>query len=1303
MPIASVANLVVALRQSRLLNPGQVDEVVRDLQARFHEPKALARELLQRGWLTAFQINQLFQGSAQNLILGQYVLLERLNETALGQVFKARHQHMKHTVTLHIVRRELLTDAGAVQRFYAEVQAASQLSHPNVLHALDAGPIGPTHFFAVEHVEGLDLERWVRKSGPLPIAQACDFICQAAQGLEHAYAWGLLHHDLRPANLLVTGAAEPGLETRVKICNLGLTLFQPRRGSRPAPGPGAGDEEAAAADFLAPEFATPDGVLDVRSNLYALGGTFYYLLTAHVPFPGGTAEAKLRRHVAEEPARVEVERPDVPPRVAAVVRRLLAKRPEARFQTPGEVVAALTDETVPIAPPELVPPPAPAPALAPAEGGIRSQAPAPAGVGTLEAVREPTTQWDAILTAPVPDPVADSAKHLRQVAEQRRWRLWLGGGSLILLAGAALLVYLFLRQEKPAVPTRSQVKVQIDADKPWQDTGVDIPAGGSVTVSANGQWMKKGRKPRCSAQGLDTLDRARAVVPEAPLLCLLGRVGAEDPPFVVRGLLTFLAKDGGRLYLQANDLDLAQNTGTLTVEISGGRQATEPAGPLPPTHIQAAEATLRDLMARVASGHGDRQQLRAEVLDVGQRYVGTAQATRARGLLIDLPSPLDALEPAKLPAAARATAGGGDPGQAPAGLVAVVGDGRLAHWREANAVVFSPDGKLLVSGGEDGLVRLWDAETGDARRALAGHGAGVTCLAVSADGKELASGSGDRTVRLWETATGRLVRTLEHPQAVLAVAFGRDDQFLATGCADNTARLWDIARGTELALPSLGASTVALLGSPPGDAPLLATAALAAGRVPGVRTLSGHARWVAGVAFRPDGTLLATGSHDGTIKLWDVATGKEVRTLTGHTREVTAVAFSPDGKVLASGSTDAADNTLKLWEVDSGKHLRNLHSGFADVRCVAFSPDGKLLAGGRNGDNTIRLWNVETGQELRTLGGHVGAVNGLAFRKDSQVLASASQDGTVKLWEAATGKERFPRAGHTGQVYGVAFSPDTRLLATAGQDHTVRLWEPIAGKEVYALKQDPDAFLAVTFRPDGKGLAASTKNWIKLWDPATGKEVGGLGGHQDWVGSVAFSPNGQLLASASNDHTARLWDLATGKVVRIFQSFEREATAVAFGPDGRLLAVASWDGTVKVWEIAAAKEPRPLKHPREVQCVAIRPDGKLLAAGCHDSAMHLWSLATGKEVQVLNGHQAVVTAAAFRPDGRVLASAAHDGTVRLWDPDTGAAREVLRLGPPLGWIHRLVFSPDGRYLATANGNGTVYLLRLAPPPRQAAR
>jgi serine/threonine-protein kinase len=341
MASTSTSGLVDALRQHRLLPPHQLDQLG-PVAARAGDSRVLAKELLSRGWLTSFQINQLLRDRGKELILGSYVLLERLGEGAMGEVYKARHRELDRVVALKVIRKERLANPDAVHRFQREIRAASQLSHRNIVLALDADQVGDVAFYAMEYIEGTDLFRLVRKSGPLPVATACEYVRQAALGLQHAHERGLVHRDIKPSNLMVTtvrGSQGIGV---VKILDLGLARWAG----------GAVDDDSISqltrdgvvvgtVDYMAPEQATDSHGVDIRADLYSLGATFYYLLTGNVPFPGGTPLEKLVRHRSDEPTPVERLRPDVPADVAAVIRRLLAKRPEDRYQTPAELVAVL--------------------------------------------------------------------------------------------------------------------------------------------------------------------------------------------------------------------------------------------------------------------------------------------------------------------------------------------------------------------------------------------------------------------------------------------------------------------------------------------------------------------------------------------------------------------------------------------------------------------------------------------------------------------------------------------------------------------------------------------------------------------------------------------------------------------------------------------------------------------------------------------------------------------------------------------------------------------------------------------------
>jgi RNA polymerase sigma factor (sigma-70 family) len=301
-------------------------------------------------------------------------------------------------------------------------------------------------------------------------------------------------------------------------------------------------------------------------------------------------------------------------------------------------------------------------------------------------------------------------------------------------------------------------------------------------------------------------------------------------------------------------------------------------------------------------------------------------------------------------------------------------------------------------------------------------------------------------------------------------------------------------------------------------------------------TLNGHTGPVSAVAITPNGRTLASASHDRTVKLWGVGSGKELATLEGHQGMVTCVAFSPDGKVLASGSWD---RTVKLWDVGTAKERVTFKSDGGTVDALAFTPDGKTLAWGCQ-DGTVQLRDVTTGKQRATLKGHARPLTALAVTPDGKTLASGDMNGTVKLWDLPTRTERAAfRAYRSSPARSLAFSPDGRTLASGGGVSEkglwvageVKLWSAATGKELATLTGHPNEVQAVVFSPDGKLLASGGMQphgggEVKLWDVTSGRERASIKGHVDGVRSIAFTPDGKTLASASYDKTVKLWDLA---------------------------------------------------------------------------------------------------------------------------------------------------------------------------------
>ncbi|MBP1682169.1 MAG: hypothetical protein H6Q35_2508 [Proteobacteria bacterium] len=504
----------------------------------------------------------------------------------------------------------------------------------------------------------------------------------------------------------------------------------------------------------------------------------------------------------------------------------------------------------------------------------------------------------------------------------------------------------------------------------------------------------------------------------------------------------------------------------------------------------------------------------------------------------------------------------------------------------------------------------------------------------------------------------------------------------------------------------------------------MSVAALAADRPadpPQLVVQSGH--FAVSGAFSPDGKTVVSGGYDYTLKLWDVASGRELRSFVGHQGSVSSVAFSPDGRTVASGGGmvifSSKDHTIKLWDVATGRELRTLAGHGGAVNGLAFSPDGKTLVsageGGESGffkssdkDDTIKLWDVASGSELLTFSGHGDEAKSVAFSPDGKTVASGNgsvkdrqrKSNSVSLWDVATGKEIATLAGHDEDVVSVAFSPDGKRLVSGSNDKTIRLWDVATGKLLATLTGHAKKVTSVVFSADGKTvLSGSADQTLKLWDAAKGREIKTLTGHGYAIESATFSPDGKSALSAgmafrngveTPTDVLLLWDVASGKRVRSFAGYGSPVYRLGLSPDGRSLASTAIDGKLTLWDFSSGRELRTLVGDGQV---VFSPDSKTLATGGKENHLLLLDVATGHQLHAIAGRAEGASDIAFSADGNLVAVGGTDHSVELSDVRSGRKqRSFAGNDKP---VESIAFSPDGKRLASGADGGEIKLFDIA--------
>ena len=440
------------------------------------------------------------------------------------------------------------------------------------------------------------------------------------------------------------------------------------------------------------------------------------------------------------------------------------------------------------------------------------------------------------------------------------------------------------------------------------------------------------------------------------------------------------------------------------------------------------------------------------------------------------------------------------------------------------------------------------------------------------------------------------------------------------------------------------------------------------------------------IAFSPKGDIFAVGDSAGSIRLFRLEDRQPCLYLEGHGKNlsiVTGLAFSPDGQLLASSSIDS---TIKIWNLDTGECLKIFTGKQQWIWAVAFSPDGQTVASGGE-DNTITLWNIHT-DESRSLAGHHFWIWSLAFHPYKNILASASYDCSIRLWDTDTGECLNTLRGHQNILFGIDFHPSGEILASASYDYTIKLWDVKTGECLRTLEGHTKSISSVAFSPDGQILASGSGDLtIKLWDVKTGECLKSLRGHRQSIRILKFAPDLDLniLATGDNNQVLKLWDVEEGKCLKTWQGYTDFMLTTTISPDGKLLASGSSDKTVRIWDLESEKLISTGTHDGSVWMVDFAPDSQTLVSCSEDETIKLWDVNTRRCRKTFRSH-AKIWSVKFSPDGSLLASSNQDGTICFWD----SSRENLRcIQAHSLWIWAIAFSPNGRYLASGSADTTI--------------
>ncbi|HTU19425.1 MAG TPA: WD40 repeat domain-containing serine/threonine-protein kinase, partial [Gemmataceae bacterium] len=1214
------------------------------------------------------------QGADEIGRLGGYRVVKVLGQGGMGVVFAAEDVRLKRKVALKVMKPELAANTGARQRFLREAEASAAVRSDHVITIYQVGEQGDAPFLAMEYLEGMSLDDWLKKGRKPTLAQAARMGRQIALGLAAAHERGLIHRDIKPGNIWL----ESHHQGRVKLLDFGLARGTTDEVQLTQSGAIVGTPA-----YMAPEQARGEHV-DHRCDLFSLGVVLYRLTTGQLPFRGDNTMSVLTSLALDTPKPPREIDTNIPPRMATLIECLLSKDREQRPKT----AKAAADELA----------------------AIEREA-------TQPAMDDRTVQ---IRAASVSERLTRGADATPLAAPSRSRLRWLVAASLMLLLGGVAAAIIVIIRDKAGNKVAE----------------MDVPPGGTVETKDKAEGNAKAppkEDTKIAAAPLPPLLPGEPLSPTALVRQPTKLPGVRSWSIETRNVWSPSAvayrPDGKRLAVGSVDGSIRvwePQTGRLVQMLLGSSHVASLAWS-PDGRVLAAGGHTEKQLVRLWDAEKGRLLRALEVPDA-QSILGFAWSPDGRTLRAWTGGHCLAWRTTDGKLLRKYLCPGGSLAFSPDGKrLAISGADRasvsirdadtgveirkLSGIKEGRGVGWSPDGKRVACAAEEG-VRVWETETSKEIahydvKDFSGHCVGVVW---SPDGRSLAVDMQDRVVLL-EVAGVAKPRSIEGGLGPTP-AWSPDGKRIARATC-----IIDIATGGLVRTLSEGVGGLDVAWSP--DGPRFAAyvwntnqaylSSLDNGQVFAVlKDAGGRAAWSA------DGKFVATSSPNGNVLVFDAA-GKRLHTLAGHQGYLAGMAWSPDGKRLATCA--APEKRVLLWDLEKGQLLHELGPFAAATAGVRWSPDGRLVAFQVAGCGW-HIWDVEQNKlandpkqwMLYEGGGPVG----LRFAPDSRAaLVNKSEDGLWRLRNLATRTEGKPLPVCTPPVW----SPDGRLLAvplvtvTPETRDLVELWTGDLRRRVRTLRATIANVSMAGFSRDGKLVAGMSGERLHVWETDTGRLRGILLPHPSANGLTITADGhytgneqverGIVMVVQKNDGTQEVlepadfeqkygWKNDPNKV-HLLQPLPPSLYPLPGMPMGHTALVRepavlpdAWSWTIETVSARGA-----------VKAVAYRPDGKQLASGGEDGAIRIWDTASGKLVRMLVGDP--VESLWWSKDGKVLtALGANEGEGREWDADTG--RPLRRIAGVAKHSMKTASSPDGKQTATADEHG-VHLLDAASGKR----